>query len=73
MEREEEEELRERELDEEVEEEREWYELEELPRREAVYRSLLTQWRAFREMRVREEGEREARDFALMQNPLFSP
>ena len=73
MDREEEEELRERELDEEVEEEREWYELEELPRREAVYCSQLTQWRALREMRVREEGEREARDFTHMQNPLFSP
>ena len=45
--------LREREIGEEVEEEREWYHLEELPRRETVYQTQLAQWRALRKMRVR--------------------
>ena len=46
--------LREREIGEEVEEEREWYHLEELPQRETVYQTQLAQWRrALRKMRVR--------------------
>ena len=53
MDKEEEEGLREREIAEEVEEEREWYHLEELPRREAVYQTQLAQWRALGKMRVR--------------------
>ena len=45
--------LREREIMEEVEEEKEWY-VAELPEREAAYQRQLAEWRALRKMRVRE-------------------
>ena len=47
-----------REIAEEVEEEREQY-LSELPEREALYHTQLAEWKAFRKMRVRERVERE--------------
>ena len=45
--------LREREILEEVEEEKEWY-VAELPEREAAYQRQLAEWRALRKRRVRE-------------------
>ena len=48
-----------REIEEEVEEEREQY-VSELPEREALYHTQLAEWKALRKMRVRtREGGRE--------------
>ena len=59
--------LRERETAEEMEEERELY-MSELPEREADYHARLTQWKASREMRVREGGRREGGRELTIQN-----
>ena len=49
--------LREREIAEEVEEEREWYQ-SELAEREAAYARQLAEWRELRKTRVSEREER---------------
>ena len=74
-----------REIEEEVEEEREQY-VSELPEREALYHTQLVEWKALRKMRVRtreggregegeggsgREGGREGREREVVSDPVL--